>query len=190
MTLSIAVLLVVMPRLLGRHHRYSADAMLPALNSAMRGADITTALRTTHFLAQLAHESIELTVWEERPWVSKDGRRYPDCYEGRADLGNIEPGDGARYHGRGPLQLTGRSNYRHYGQVLGLPLETHPELALALDVGFRVAAAYWGEHHLNELADLDDIEGITRRINGGVNGLKHRKAYLARAIAAIAEPLT
>jgi putative chitinase len=160
----------IMPRLSGPQ----VTSYLPHLNAAMSGADITTPRRQAAFLAQLAHESGELRFWEELA----DGK----AYEGRASLGNTQPGDGPRYKGRGPIQLTGRSNYRAAGRALGIDLEAEPERAKAPEVGFRVAAWFWTSRGLNALADSGDFREITRRINGGYNGLERREAYHAVAL--------
>jgi len=104
------------------------------------------------------------------------------AYEGRRDLGNTQPGDGKRYKGRGPIQLTGRNNYRAAGGALGLELEANPQRAADVDVGFRVAAWFWTSRGLNLLADVGDFREITRRINGGFNGLPQREAYSRRAL--------
>lgn len=134
------------------------DLYAPLLSEAMVEAEITTVTRAAAFLAQLAWESGDLRYMEELA----DGT----AYEGRSDLGNTQPGDGRRYKGRGPIQLTGRSNYRAAGLWFGLPLEQDPALAAKPSVGFRVAAWYWKSRGLNELADANDFRGITRRING------------------------
>ncbi|MBN1209209.1 MAG: peptidoglycan-binding protein [Myxococcaceae bacterium] len=160
----------IMPRL----SEAQASSYLPHLNAAMAQVEITTPRRQAAFLAQLAHESGELRFWEELA----DGK----AYEGRRDLGNTQPGDGPRYKGRGPIQLTGRANYRAAGQALGIDLEKSPERARDPDVGFRVAAWYWQSRGLNALADAGDFREITRRINGGYNGLPQREEYYARAL--------
>ena len=151
-----------------------ASECLPHLDAAMVEADILTPQRQAAFLAQLAHESGELRYFEELA--------SGEAYEGRRDLGNTRPGDGMRYKGRGPIQLTGRDNYRTAGRALGLDLEAHPERAADVDVGFRVAAWFWTSRGLKPLADAGDFREITRRINGGFNGLAHREAYYRRAL--------
>ncbi len=95
--------------------------MFPFLEQAMQEFEIIGLLRESAFLAQLAHESAELRYMEEIASGS--------AYEGRRDLGNTRPGDGKRYKGRGPIQLTGRANYQKYGHLLGLDLVNHPEHA-------------------------------------------------------------
>src|SRR5688500_1239834 len=121
---------------------------LPHLQAAMTEFGITTYLREAAFLAQLAHESGEFRWMEE---IASGA-----AYEGRRDLGNTQPGDGKRYKGRGPIQLTGRANYRRYGQLLGLDLEGNPQQASTPQVGFRIAALYWKSNGLNELADRQE----------------------------------
>lgn len=95
---------------------------------------------------------------------------FTKMYEGRKDLGNTQPGDGARYHGRGFIQLTGRANYRTYGQKLGVPLEANPELALDPAVSARILATYMRDRGLGALAARGDWEGVRRGVNGGLNG--------------------
>ncbi|MDQ1727965.1 MAG: hypothetical protein QOD33_90, partial [Pyrinomonadaceae bacterium] len=146
---------------------------LPFIQQAMQEFGITSYLRETAFLAQLAHESGELRYMEELASGS--------AYEGRADLGNTQPGDGKRYKGRGPIQLTGRANYTKYGQLLGLDLVNNPTIAATKEVGFRIAGEFWKLNGLNELADQQKFESITRRINGGINGLQDRIMYYERA---------
>ncbi|BBC99087.1 glycoside hydrolase family 19 protein [Sphingobium sp. YG1] len=128
-------------------------------------------LRFAHFIAQLAHESDNFKAMEEYASGA--------AYEGRANLGNVQKGDGVRYKGRGPIQLTGRANYRDYGRAIGIDFERRPELPAIPSIGLHVACKYWDLKGLNGLADRDDIQGITRKINGGSNGLDDRKAKLA-----------
>ena len=169
---------------LGQLHRImpslpmsKAKAYLPFLNRAMAEAKINTKQRKAMFLAQLAHESVQLRFFEE---IASGAE-----YEGRRDLGNIHPGDGVRYKGRGPIQLTGRSNYRAAGRALGLPLEAKPKMAAQASVGFRTAAWFWTSRGLNKFADQGNFREVTRRINGGFNGLDSRLAYYRRALAAL-----
>lgn len=146
---------------------------LPFIQQAMQEFEITSYLRETAFLAQLAHESGELRYMEE---IASGA-----AYEGRKDLGNTQPGDGKRYKGRGPIQLTGRANYTKYGQLLGLDLVNNPTIAATKEVGFRIAGEFWKLNGLNQLADQQDFKQITKRINGGYNGLDDRTMYYERA---------
>lgn len=133
---------------------------------------INTYLRICHFLAQAAHESAGFKVLEEYASGA--------AYEGRKDLGNVKPGDGKRYKGRGIFQLTGRANYRVMGQKLGVNLEGNPALASDPLISIKTACEYWNSRNLSAYADLDDVMTITKRINGGYNGLDDRKLYLQR----------
>jgi predicted chitinase len=151
-----------------------ARELMPHLNAAMQEAGINTPRRQAAFLAQLAHESGEFRWMEE---IASGA-----AYEGRTDLGNTEPGDGMRFKGRGPIQLTGRSNYRAAGQALGIDLESNPTRAADPDVGFRTAAWYWNNRNLNQYADAGNFDAITYRVNGGYNGKAERDAYYNRAL--------
>lgn len=146
------------------------------LDTNMTRNQITTPLRKAHFLAQVGHESGELRYCEE---IASG-----DAYEGRADLGNTEPGDGKRFKGRGLIQLTGRANYKKYGDDRGKDYVSgeNPKLiATDANLAVDVACWFWLKHALNEIADKDDIVRITKIINGGTNGLDDRQRLLARA---------
>ncbi len=97
-----------------------------------------------------------------------DGR----AYEGRADLGNTQPGDGPRYRGRGFVQLTGRANYRTYGVALGVNLEGNPDLALDAEVAAAVLGRYFRLRGIDALDDAGDWVAVRRAVNGGTNGLQ------------------
>ena len=96
------------------------------------------------------------------------------------ELGNTQPGDGYRYRGGGIMQTTGRANYRRMGERCGVNFEKIPALVLSADHALKPALAEWTEGNLNEAADRDDILTITKRINGGTNGLADREAWLAK----------
>ena len=167
---TVGQLRAVMPNL----SQAKAEQYLPHLNRAMAEANITTPQRKAAFLAQLAHESGQLRYMEE---IASGA-----AYEGRRDLGNTQPGDGVRYKGRGPIQLTGRANYRAAGRALGIDLEGNPARAKDPDVAFRIAGWYWSSRNLNTYADAGNFREVTRRINGGYNGLADREAYYRRAL--------
>lgn len=101
-------------------------------------------LRLVHFLAQLGHESDGFRAMEEYA--------TGEAYEGRKNLGNLSPGDGRRYKGRGPIQITGRANYRLYGKKIGINIEKYPELAANPCIGMQLALEYWKAKGLNTLA--------------------------------------
>ncbi|MGV3623967.1 MAG: LysM peptidoglycan-binding domain-containing protein [Archangium sp.] len=167
--ISKAQLQAIMPNLSSA----KADEYLPLLNAAMVQGGINTPKRQAAFLAQLAHESGQLRYFEE---IASGA-----AYEGRRDLGNTQPGDGVRFKGRGPIQLTGRHNYRIAGQALGIDLENNPTLAARPDIGFRIAVWYWNSRNLNAQADAGNFDAITRAINGGYNGKADRDRYWATA---------
>jgi predicted chitinase len=139
---------------------------------------IDTPLRRAHFLAQIGHESGELRFRTE---IASG-----EAYEGRLDLGNVQPGDGPRFRGRGLIQLTGRANYTEFGRALGIEAEllADPDrVASDPDLCVKAAGWFWARRDLNALADANDLTQITRRINGGLNGLEDRRRLLRRAVA-------
>jgi putative chitinase len=143
------------------------------LNDAMAEFSINTPARQAAFIAQIGHESGQLRYVRELASGA--------AYEGRKDLGNIVAGDGTRYKGRGLIQVTGRANYKACGDSLGLDLIDTPELLEQPANACRSAAWFWKSHGLNELADAGDQLRITRRINGGTNGLAERLAFFETA---------
>lgn len=156
-----------------------ARQVAPHIERTMREFDITTPARRAAFLAQLAHES--------GGFVHRVELASGAAYEGRRDLGNTQRGDGKRFKGRGFIQLTGRANYRKAGRSLGVNLERQPAMAARLDMAARVSGWFWNDRKLNRLADSGDFLAVTRRINGGTNGLASRKKYHARAKRALKE---
>ena len=164
-----AILQSIMP-----HAKSRVQDFLEPLNAAMREFHINTPVRQAAFLAQIAHESGELRYVKE---IASGA-----AYEGRKDLGNTQPGDGMRYKGRGLIQITGRNNYAECGKAMGVDLITNPELLETNDLACRSAAWFWASRGLNDLADKGDFKRITKRINGGYNGLKERQAYYAKAM--------
>jgi predicted chitinase len=181
--LTLSQLQRIMPRL------PSAKALqyLPHLNDALVDFKVDNPLRTAAFVAQLAHESGEFRFMEEI-WGPTDAqRRYEPETPLARRLGNTQPGDGVRFKGRGPIQITGRANYTRYGELLGCDLVADPDLAARPEVAFAVAGLYWTSNKLNEKADAEDFVGITRRINGGINGLDDRQKYYTKAKAILTE---
>lgn len=201
MILTAALLRTIMPKADG-------DTWAAALTPAMAEFSIDTAARAAAFLGQLAHESIELThteenlsyssrrlleVWPKRftAVTAEMYARQPEklanyVYADRNGNGDAASGDGWRYRGRGPIQLTGRRNYAAAGKGISLALEAQPDLVKDPTVGARTAAWYWHDHGLNAVADTGNIAAITRAINGGVHGLHERERYTALALAVLA----
>lgn len=147
------------------------------LNKYMDKYEVNTYLRICHFLAQATHECDGYNTLREY-WGPTEAQKR---YEGRKDLGNDRKGDGKRFMGRGIFQITGRYNYRLYGPKVGLDLENNPELAENPETSVILALEYWKTKGLNTLADKDDVVEITKRINGGTNGIFDRRQYLTKA---------
>lgn len=150
------------------------DRFAEPLFNACKEFEINTPARMAAFIAQIAHESGSLKYVRE----IASGK----AYEGRADLGNTEPGDGVKYRGRGLIQITGRANHLWCGKALGLDLINHPELLEEPVNAARSAAWFWATRGLNALADAGDFLRITRKINGGINGLADRQAHYETAL--------
>lgn len=160
------------------------DAHLPFIGSAMERGGIVTPVRIAAFIAQVGHESGDYLWMQELA----DGR----AYEGRLDLGNTVPGDGPRYKGHGPIQITGRANHRACGQALGIDAEANPLLLTLPQYGTAAAVWFWtvgnGRIDLNLLADRGWFATITRVINGGTNGLEDRLVRWKRCRAVMGLP--
>lgn len=187
-------------------------AFLPALQSALNEFGVNTPKREAAFLAQIAHESGELTIVAENLNYSAKGlmatwpkrfdsvkaqqyERNPQkiasyVYANRIGNGDEASGDGWRFRGRGPIQITGRENYQKYGIRLNVDLINDPDKAATPEVGFRIAGLYWRENGLNELADGGMFQTITKRINGGLKGLEDRVKYYTRAKQVLGVPVT
>jgi putative chitinase len=155
--------------------RAKADEYVGFLNAAMREFQVTSIIRSRHALAQVGHESLSLRYFEE---IASGA-----AYEGRKDLGNTQPGDGVRFKGRGPIQITGRTNYTTIGRMLNLDLVGNPPMAANPRHAFRVSFAWWFNAGCNGIADRgagdDVVVALTRRINGGTNGLADRRSRFA-----------
>jgi len=153
-----------------------------ALTAAMAGGQINTRLRIAAFLAQIGHESGSLVYSKEL-----GGPSYFAKYDGRKDLGNTQPGDGARFAGRGLIQVTGRANYLKASQALfgDDRLLRKPDLLEVPDWAAKSAVWYWTTRNLNALADQDRFTDITKAINGGTNGLEDRKARYKFALTVL-----
>lgn len=166
-----------------------AASWVGSINEAMAQFGIDTTLRAAMFLAQIGHESGGLH-WVRELWGPTPAQA---SYEGRADLGNTQPGDGYRYRGRGLIQITGRHNYGVMRDALrgvygyGAPdFEAYPQLLEEMTWAARSAGQFWAWKGLNTAADVGDIVRVTRRINGGLNGLPERQALYAAAKEALA----
>lgn len=172
------------------------QAMIDNMGPVLEQFEINTRLRVAHFLAQAMHESGEFSLNKENLNYSANGllkifpryftpeqaeqyaRRPVDIasrvYGNRMGNGPEETREGWRYRGRGIFQLTGKNNYAQYGDLLGIDLVEDPDLACDPVISLQVACEYWRQRNINVDADNDDIYAITRKINGGTNGINHR----------------
>lgn len=167
----------------------NAEKFMGFINDTCAKFDITTPARQLCFLAQVGHESGSLFFTEELASGA--------AYEGRKNLGNTQPGDGVRFKGRGLIQITGRANYQAVGTALGVDLIKNPTLLGGKNVNVcsadqlknaaMSAGWFWNSRKLNAIADTIDISKpidtganlanfilITKKINGGTNGLPDR----------------
>lgn len=149
------------------------------INKTLEKYEINTYNRVCMFLAQIGHESGRLRfvkeIWNpaQCPWQAK--------YEGRIDLGNTLAGDGERYMGRSFIQITGRANYKAVGDALGVDFVSNPLLLESRDYAVMAAGWYWDSRKLNVLADKEDVRAVTKKINGGYNGLEDRTSLYEKA---------
>jgi putative chitinase len=150
------------------------------LNACLRRFDITTTARIRHFLAQVAHESGGLR------WMLE--LASGDAYNGRADLGNTQRGDGPRFKGAGVLQITGRFNYQRLADAVGDPGVMTGAAYVAARYPFTSAGLWWQQNGINALVDAGaTVRKVSARVNGRdpANGLADREACYQRAVAAI-----
>lgn len=159
-----------------------AQKWAAALTAAMEDGKINTRLRQAAFLAQIGHESGSLVYVKEL-----GGPSYFAKYDGRKDLGNTQPGDGAKFCGRGLIQVTGRANYAKCSQALfgDDRLLRTPELLEQPEWAAESAVWFWSSRNLNALADADRFTDLTKKINGGTNGLEDRKARYRLALSVL-----
>lgn len=153
------------------------DLFLKPLNETLERYSLNTPSRIQCFLAQIGHESGQLRYVEELA--------SGQAYEGRKDLGNTETGDGVRYKGRGLIQITGKRNYVLCGLSLDLPLLENPELLTLPTNACLSAGWYFYNNNLLPLCDKGLFRELTKRINGGYNGLDDRLKLYTRAIEVI-----
>ena len=146
----------------------SVATYLPIFNDILPKHGINTSLRLAHFFAQIGHETASLLYVKE----IASGK----AYEGRKDLGNVNPGDGIKYKGRGLIQITGRNNYAAVSKWLfnNNKIIEQPQLLELPYYGTAASVWFWDIKRLNVEADKDDIRTITLRINGGLNGYRDR----------------
>ena len=184
-----------------------ADVHAAALEAARATSSVTSARRLCHFLGQVCVETAGITVLEENLNYRDPARldfvfgavrgiddaraliaRGPQAianrvYANRLGNGDEASGDGWRYRGSGYKQLTGRTNFRAIGKLIGMDLENNPDMARDPVAAARVAFAYWDACHCSPLADQGDLEAITEKVNGPAKlGLAERREATLRAM--------
>lgn len=181
----------------------SPDWLQP-LNDTFDRFNIDTPLRQASFIGQCAHESGHFKFLEEnlnykaeglmRVWpkrfnaeLARQCARNPElianiAYANRMGNGSPETGEGYAYRGRGLIQLTGKANYTACGNALGVDLLSNPDYLSTPEGAAFSAGWFWESHGLNNFADNNDVEGMTKRINGGTLGLHDRVALMQQAL--------
>lgn len=153
---------------------------LEHINATLEKWSINTPLRVAAFIAQCGHESFAWKTGENFGRLEEvaDG----NAYEGNKILGNSVKGDGKRFKGRGVIQLTGRFNYTAYSKYAKVDFLTNPERLTELKYAWDSAGWYWNWKGLNSFADAGNFTGLTKRINGGINGLEDREKRYLKAL--------
>jgi putative chitinase len=189
----------------GNLNKNECEYYLESLNVVLPNKEINTSLRLCHFLAQIIHESGHFKYKSENlnysakalrsvfgkyfktDAIANEYARKPEkianrVYANRMGNGDEASGDGWKYRGRGLIQLTGKCNYDACGKAIGLDLLGNPDLLTeSAEASVLAACWFWNKNGLNQFADKDDITTITKRINGGTNGLEDRKSNLTKA---------
>lgn len=151
------------------------DFQFQKLDECLKRFDITTVQRVRHFLSQIAHESAGLRFMVE----IHDGSNY----EGRKDLGNTRPGDGKKFRGVDAIQMTGKANYQAFANYMDDQRVMQGWSYVSERYLFLPSGFWWMNNKMNELCDCGaTVEQITRRVNGGTNGLAERNRYYERAL--------
>lgn len=186
----------------------NADAIVAAMNEIFPKFEINTKDRMAAFLAQAGHESggfrlcVENLNYSAKALVAVFGKYFPTMqaaalyerkpekiankvYGNRMGNGDEASGDGFRFRGRGYIQLTGKNNYVACGKDLGLDLVKDPSYLETIEGALMSACWFWRKNALNAIADKKDMNTLTRRINGGLNGLDDRLKYYNKAIAVL-----
>jgi putative chitinase len=188
----------------------NADKYLPWLNMTMLKYDINTPVRQAMFLSQIAHESGNFRAVQENLNYSVNGLRsvfgkyFPDdeiaaqyarqperianrVYANRMGNGEESSGDGWKYRGRGLIQLTGKNNYTTFSLAADNNALLEPDLVAEPELAVQSGGWFWGTNNLNRLADTGDVRVVTRRINGGYNGLTDREAKFGKLMVILGD---
>ena len=178
-----------------------AEPYVPLFDTVLPRFEIDTPLRKAHFLAQIAHESAGFKATVENLNYSDSAlynvfRKYFPTLDSTAGyarqperiankvyasrMGNDDEasGDGWRYRGRGLIQLTGKSNYQAFSNAVNQNFVANPDDVASPEWALSSACWYWQNRKINRFADTDDIQMVTKMVNGGLNGLDHRQHFL------------
>jgi putative chitinase len=178
-----------------------AKPYVPLFTDIVDKYEINTPLRKAHFLAQITHESGGFKYTKENlnysgkalysvfrkyfptldsttNYARKPEKIANKVYANRMGNGNESSGEGWKYRGRGVIQLTGKSNYEAFSKTANQDFVTNPDLVATPEWALASACWFWKQRKINQYADADDIHMVTKRINGGFNGLEHRQHYL------------
>lgn len=178
----------------------NSDALCNLFDNILNEAGINTKERVNAFLAQCGHESGGFTITSENMNYSAKGlrgvfpkyfptddlasqyERKPEkignrVYANRMGNGDEASGEGYKFHGRGFIQLTGKDNYKAFGDAFGVDVLSNPDLVSTdLSLAIKSAVWFWNKNNLNKYADSGDFVGLTKRINGGTIGLEERQS--------------
>ncbi len=179
-----------------------ANLYVQSINDTLTKYSINTSLRICHFLAQILHETGMFNRESENLNYSAQGllatfpshftadeanqyAHHPQAianrvYANRYGNGDEASGDGARYSGKGAIEITFKDNYAQVTHDTGVDFVTHPELVAQLPYCISTAGWFWNKHNLNHYADADDVKSVTHIINGGYNGLDSRSALVIK----------
>jgi putative chitinase len=182
-----------------------AEEWIDAINETCDRFDISTPERQACFLGQCAHESGGFSALQENLNYKQEGlcrvwpKRFPTIedaepyhkqpqkiankvYASRMGNGDEGSGEGWKYRGRGLIQLTGKDNYRACGEALGVDLLANPDLVATPQYAALSAGWFWDKNRLNSYADKNDMQGLTKKINGGTHGIEDRIARTQLAL--------
>lgn len=164
--------------ILAKKKNETIEAKAKALNIVFEKYSIDTPLRVCHYLAQVLHETGAF-YYKEEIWGDTKAQLG---YDTRVDLGNTpeKDGDGKRYKGRGDIQITGRTNYKAISKSLGVDFLSKPELLTIEPYCSLCGGWFWAKNNLNKFADADNLNAITKRVNGGNNGIEDRRNWLKK----------
>jgi hypothetical protein len=156
----------------------------PLVEDALDKRDVYSPLSGIAAISTIAVETGRFYPIRER-----GGPTYlTNLYENRKDLGNMTPGDGAKFCGRGFVQITGRVNYAHFGEEVGMDLENNPEAALDPAVAAHILALYFHERRIHVYADQQNWEMVRRRVNGGLTGWPRFIDAVTKLVTALKNP--